>query len=145
VIDKYMGDGIMALFGAPASLPDHALRAARAAAAMVKRVHELRETWARLGNPSMRIGVGVHTGKAVVGAIGSRGRLDWTAIGDTVNAAARIESENKPQGTEVLLSAATVAALPVGEASQLGLEKEPRQVHVKGKTEELLLYAVMVP
>jgi class 3 adenylate cyclase/CHASE2 domain-containing sensor protein len=145
VIDKYMGDGIMALFGAPASLPDHALRAARAAVAMVRRVHERRSDWARLGNPALRIGVGVNTGKAVVGAIGSRGRLDYTAIGDSVNAASRIASENKEQGTEILLSAATVAALPAGEGAKLGLEKEPRRVHVKGKTEELLLYAAIVP
>jgi adenylate cyclase len=145
VIDKYMGDGIMALFGAPASLPDHAARAARAAVAMVRRVHELKGDWAKLGNPTMRIGVGVHTGKVVVGAIGSRGRLDWTAIGDTVNAAARIESENKPQGTEVLLSAATIAAFPEGETERLEVEKKPRRVHVKGKNEELLLFAVAVP
>ena len=114
VIDKYMGDGIMALFGAPATQPDHALRAVRAAAAMVARVHELRGDWAKLGNPRMRIGVGVHTGKVVVGAIGSKRRLDYTAVGDTVNAASRIESENKAQGTEVLISAATHGALPAG-------------------------------
>jgi adenylate cyclase len=144
VVDKYMGDGIMALFGAPASLPDHPLRAARAAVAMVKRVHELRGDWAKLDNPTMRIGVGVHTGKVIVGAIGSRGRLDYTAIGDAVNVASRIESANKEQGTEVLLSAATVAAVGEKNAAKLGVEKEPRRVHVKGKSEELLLYPVLV-
>ena len=59
----------------------------RAAVAMVRAVHERNDEWARLGSPGLRIGVGVHTGKVVVGAIGSRGWLDYTAIGDTVNAA----------------------------------------------------------
>src|SRR5205823_402345 len=83
-INTYIGDGIMVLIGAPASDPEHALHAVRAAVAMVRRVHELKEQWARLGNPAMRIGVGVHTGKAVIGSIGSPQRLDYTAIGDTV-------------------------------------------------------------
>ena len=151
-IDKYMGDGIMALFDAPASCPDHAARAARAAVAMVRRVHELKETWARLdpkeawkAKGGMRIGVGVHTGRVVVGAIGSKGRLDWTAIGDTVNAAARIESENKPQETEVLISEATWLKLTGEETRKLGFEAEPRLVEVKGKTEKLRLYPVAVP
>jgi adenylate cyclase len=145
VIDKFMGDGIMALFGAPASLPDHAARAARAAVAMVVAVHKGRAEWARLGNPGLRIGVGVHTGKVVVGAIGAPGRLDYTAIGDTVNAASRIESENKAQGTEVLLSAATCALLSAEERSRLGVEAVPREVKVKGREEKLLLHAVLVP
>src|SRR5262249_4824852 len=90
-VATYMGDGIMVLFGAPATLDQAPLRAVRAAVAMVRRVHELKEQWARLGNPTMRIGVGIHTGRVVVGAMGSPGRLDYTAIGDTVNVAARIE------------------------------------------------------
>ena len=145
VIDKFMGDGIMALFVVPTPRPDHAARAARAAVAMVKAVHAGRETWTKLGNAGLRIGVGVHTGKVVVGAIGSPGRLDYTAIGDTVNAASRIESENKAQGTEVLLSAATCSLLSEEERATLGVESEPRAVKVKGKEEKLLLHAVQVP
>jgi adenylate cyclase len=144
VIDKFMGDGIMALFVVPGTVEDHAARAARAAVAMVEAVHAGKETWANLGNPGMRIGVGVHTGKVVVGAIGSPGRLDYTAIGDTVNAASRIESANKEQGTEVLLSAATCAPLTADERARLGVEAEPRGVKVKGKEEVLKLYAVRV-
>jgi class 3 adenylate cyclase len=143
-LNTYMGDGVMVLFGAPSSCPDHALRAVRAAAEMVRRVHELQGTWAKLGNPGMRIGVGVHTGKVVVGAIGSPRRLDYTAIGDTVNAAARIESENKVLGTEVLISAQTRAALPPGEGQRLGCATTSFEATVKGKKETLHLYPVTV-
>jgi len=141
VVDKYIGDGIMALFGAPDRQPDHALRAVRSAVAMVAKVHELAPTWTRLGFDAMRIGVGVHTGLAVVGTIGSPRRLDYTAIGDTVNASARIESENKPQGTEVLLSAATFGAIPEAERSRLGLVAEPVWARVKGRDEPIALGA----
>lgn len=150
VIDKYMGDGIMVLFGVPASYPDHALRALRAAVTMVKAVHARKELWRKLdvkgvwGERGLRIGVGVHTGRVVVGAIGSKRRLDYTAIGDAVNAAARIESENKPQETEVLISAATHAEIPPRLAAELGCVKEPRAVHVKGKKDQLHLYPVTV-
>jgi len=144
-VNTYMGDGVMVLFGAPASCPDHAVHAVRAASAMVRRVHELRQTWASLGSAEMRIGVGVHTGKVVVGAIGSPRRLDYTAIGDAVNTAARIEAENKAFGTEILISAATHAALPEKVLKELGCATEPRPATVKGKKETLYLYPVEVP
>jgi adenylate cyclase len=150
-IDKFIGDGLMVLYNAPASCPDHAVRAVRSAVAMVRRVHELQATWARLDRAGawaeqggMRIGVGVHTGVAVVGAIGSPRRLDYTAIGDTVNAAARIESENKRLGTEILISAATHAALPAEERARLGCADEALPVQVKGKQQALVLYRVDV-
>ncbi len=140
VVDKYIGDGIMALFGAPETQPDHALRAVRSAVAMVEKVHELAPEWERLGFAGMRIGVGVHSGPAVVGTIGSPSRLDYTAIGDTVNASARIESENKPQGTEVLISAATYAAIPKADRPRLGLVAEPVWASVKGKDHSIALH-----
>jgi adenylate cyclase len=150
-LNTYMGDGIMVIFGAPAGCPDHALRAVQAAAAMVRRVHELRATWAQLdrlkvweAQGGMRIGVGIHTGKVVVGTVGSPGRLDYTAIGDTVNAAARIEAKNKDLGTEVLISSATYAALSADERTRLGCAAEPAAVPVKGKKEALSLHRVEV-
>ena len=144
-INQYMGDGIMVLFGAPTSCDDHALRAVLAAVVMVRRVHDLAGEWARLGYPGLRIGVGINTGKAVVGAVGSRQRLDYTAIGDTTNAAARIEAANKDQGTEVLISAATRAALTDEEARRLGCEAQGRPLRVKGKAEPVVVYALVVP
>jgi adenylate cyclase len=143
-VDKYLGDGIMAFFNAPADQPDHALRAARAAVAIVRRVHERADVWRSLGFPGLQIGVGVHTGDAVVGTIGSPQRLDYTAIGDTVNTAARIEVQNKALGTEILLSAATYAALPEPERSTLGCSSDPEPAALKGKATPLALHRVRV-
>ncbi len=141
-VNLYIGDGVMALFGAPRPHPDHALRAVRAAAAMLRGVRERQGRWAELGFERLRIGVGIHTGRAVVGAIGSPGRLDYTAIGDTVNTAARIESGNKELGSEVLVSRATRDALPAAEREGLTVEDVPQRLTVKGKEEPLEVYRV---
>jgi adenylate cyclase len=150
-IDKFMGDGLMVLFNAPAACPKHALHAVRSAVAMVRRVHERKEIWSKLDRArvwtqqgGMRIGVGIHTGTVVVGAIGSPRRLDYTAIGDTVNTAARIEAENKVQDTEILISATTYQALSDDQRRALGCVSVPRESHVKGKKEMLYLYPVEV-
>jgi adenylate cyclase len=144
-LNQYMGDGVMVLFGAPDSQPDHALRAVRAAVAVVRRVHELRPRWAELGYADFRIGVGIHTGEVVVGMVGSPSRLAYTAIGDTVNAAARLEAENKRLGSEILLSAQTREALPDPERASLGISPEHGMVQVKGKSRPLDIYRIDVP
>jgi adenylate cyclase len=141
-LNTYMGDGIMVLYGAPARQPDHARRAVRSAVAMVRRVHERKDTWTRLGSPAFRIGVGIHTGKVVIGTMGSPRRLEYTAIGDTVNAAARIEAENKKLLTEILISAQTYAALSETDRAELGCEPKYEAVQVKGKQAELHLHPV---
>jgi adenylate cyclase len=144
-IDKYIGDGLMVLFGAPRNQPDHALQAVRAAIAMVERVHDLEATWVQNQFQGMRIGVGVHTGTAVVGVVGSPRRLDYTAHGDTVNVASRIEAETKPLGAAILISDATYRALPPRERSRLDCADQPEPRTVNGKKEVLKLHRVIVP
>jgi adenylate cyclase len=144
-VNSYMGDGIMVLFGAPEMQADHASRAVQSAAAIVRCVHELRPRWAELGYAGFRIGVGMHTGEVVIGMIGSPSRLAYTAIGDTVNAAARIESENKRLGSEILLSAQTRELLSESERVQLGVSAGHEPVLVKGKSLPLDVYRIDVP
>ena len=144
-VDKYIGDGIMVLFGVPDDRPDHAERALRAATAIVARVHALGATWARHDFHDFRIGAGVATGAAVVGMIGSRLRLDYTAIGDTVNAAARIESANKELGSEILVSARTRNAVGAELFAQLGGVGGPTPAAAHGLPDGLTVYRVDVP
>ena len=107
-IDKYMGDGIMALWNWPIEQPDHALRAARAALQMQAQVEMAAAQWRQMGFPVLHIGIGIHTGNAVLGNIGSPRRMEHTAIGDTVNVASRLESLTKELsatlGSNILLS-----------------------------------------
>jgi adenylate cyclase len=107
-LDKYIGDGLMAIFGAPTATQDDALNAVKAAVAMQKRLVTLNEELVRDGFSAISVGIGLHTGEATIGYIGSDQRSEYTAIGDTVNLAARLESN--AAGGQVLLSDATAAA-----------------------------------
>jgi class 3 adenylate cyclase len=142
IVNQYLGDGMMVLFGAPELQPDHALRAVRAALAILSRVHQLAGRWKDLGAEAFRIGIGIHTGKAVVGTVGSPRRLDYTAIGDTVNTAARIESCNKQLHSELLVSQSTLAALSEADRQRLAPAWESNTLSVKGKREPLTVYAL---
>lgn len=107
-LDKYLGDGLMALFGAPTTTPEDAANALNAAVAMQRRVMGINQELIEEGLPALGVGIGLHTGEATVGYIGSERRSEYTAIGDTVNTASRLESNAR--GGEILLSDAAAQA-----------------------------------
>ena len=133
IIDKYVGDAVVAVFGAPVPQPDHAARALRAALAVQRKLAE------EADNPdSFKIRIGLNTGECVVGSIGSEKRLNYTAIGDAVNVAARLEAANKDFGTAILCSNATVrAAGPGFQFRELG------PIQVKGRVEPVAVNEVL--
>jgi class 3 adenylate cyclase len=142
IINQFMGDGIMVLFGAIPARTDHAAAAVRAALSTVLAVEDNRPHWTSLGFDGLRVGIGIHSGPVLLGAIGSPTRLDFTAIGDTVNAASRVEGENKRVGSSILITSATLAAVPPGQRTQLGIQEQAVPATVKGKQAELSLHVV---
>lgn len=138
MVDKFIGDAIMAIFGAPVPRPDDASRAVRTALAMREAMETLKAKWAREGKRGFAIGVGVNTGEAIVGNMGSRQHMGYTAIGDTVNLASRLESKNKDLGTMILISESTYES--VKENVEV---KEYREITVKGKARAFSVYEVL--
>lgn len=111
-LDKYLGDGIMAYFNAPLGQEDHASRALTCALAMQEELTKLNEKRAQKNQAPLRMGIGVHTGPAVVGDIGAPQRREFTAIGDPVNLASRLESLTKEKDTDIIISESTRDHLP---------------------------------
>jgi adenylate cyclase len=103
-LDKYLGDGLMAYFGAPVPAADHAVRAVLCALSMQRSLGEMNAARAGRGEPPLRMGVGLHSGPVVLGDIGAPSRREYTAVGDTVNVAARIEELTRTHGFAVLVS-----------------------------------------
>jgi adenylate cyclase len=137
-LDKFIGDGMMVLFNAPLPQPDHARLAVETGLAMLERLQELRGGWEERGLPRLDIGVGICTGVAVVGNVGSRRRHQYTAIGDPVNTASRLESLNKDLGTHLLISESThYQVTGLFEARRL----PPAQLH--GKQDPVGVYEVL--
>jgi adenylate cyclase len=139
-LDKYIGDAVMAEFGAPIAYPDHALRGCRAALKMTAEVARLTAKWTAEGKEPFRIGLGVNTGTMVVGNLGSEQLFDYTVIGDEVNLGARLESLNKDYqtSTHIIISEATYeAAGDTIEVRWLG------EVKVKGKTRPVVVYELL--
>ncbi|HTE20750.1 MAG TPA: adenylate/guanylate cyclase domain-containing protein [Armatimonadota bacterium] len=136
-LDKFIGDGLMVLFGAPDDDLFQEENAIRAALEMQGALRRLRDKWMGQGGPEIRIGVGINSGTAVVGHFGSSERLEYTAIGDTVNLASRLETATKELGVEILVSEYTYSAVRgTVRATRMG------PVQVKGRTEEVVAYAV---
>ena len=137
-VDKYEGDAIMAFFGAPQSYDDHAARCCLAAIDQKKRLRELQESWRNAGKEEFHVRMGMNSGIAVVGNMGSRTRMDYTAMGDSVNLASRLEGANKVYSTYALISDSTYQeARNVIEARKLDI------VRVVGKKEPILIYELL--
>lgn len=106
-IDKYNGDDVMSFWGAPDELPDHPVRACATALSSRDRIRQMHPEWELKGIPALRVSFGVSTGEVIVGNVGSRRRMNYTVIGDSVNLASRLQGLNRAYGTEILVSEAT--------------------------------------
>ena len=135
-LDKFLGDAVMAVFGAPLAHPDHSARAIRTAVAMREGIVGLNERRARDGKEPIAVGIGVSAGEAVAGTVGTEDRMEYTVIGDSVNLAARLESNAKPG--QILISHRTYERVrDLVDARPLG------RIRVKGKEEEVEVYEVL--
>lgn len=139
VVDKYMGDAIMAFWNAPLNQPRHAEMACNATLRMEKRLKELQKKWKKDGVPHLEIGTGLNTGPAVVGNMGSYNRFDYTAMGDTVNLGSRLEGLNKPYGTRNIISETTREKIK----NKPFLVRRLDKVRVKGKKEPITIYELV--
>ncbi|MBX2836785.1 MAG: CHASE2 domain-containing protein [Gammaproteobacteria bacterium] len=139
-VDKFMGDGLMAFFGAPNALPSPAQKSLDAANAMLERLNALNVELKKEGIDTIQIGIGLHVGDVVVGHVGSAGRHEYTAIGDTVNAAARLESLTRDVGYPIVFSEQVYGELqPSKEFIDLGMQalKGRSDMHVYGLKPEM--------
>jgi class 3 adenylate cyclase len=137
ILDKFIGDGICAVFGPPLAGGDAARRAVQCAQGMLRRLEGLNRARASRGEAALRIGIGVHTGRLIAGNVGSPVRMEYTHIGDTVNTASRLEGLTKDLGSPIVLSEAT--ALRAGEDLSL---RDLGPVAVRGKPDPVRLFAV---
>ncbi|RIL07848.1 MAG: hypothetical protein DCC75_09690 [Proteobacteria bacterium] len=137
MLDKFLGDGIMAVFGAPVDDSHQEEHAVRAALEIQEQVGKLSERLKASHGLELRVGIGIHSGAAIVGTMGSSKRLEYTAIGDTVNLASRLESATKDLGVSLAISQYTCDVLRgIFKMEDLG------EISVKGKTESVRVYKV---
>jgi adenylate cyclase len=137
-VDKYIGDAIMAFWGAPTEITDHVLKSCVAAVECRKKSHDLNRQWSEDGRYEFKTRFGIHAGDAIVGNVGSEQRLSYTVIGDTVNIASRLERLNKIYGTEILISE------PVFESvAQTMIARRLEPVLVKGRSEPLNIFELI--
>ncbi len=138
MLDKYIGDAIMALFNVPVDVENHADRACASALEMIKTLEKLNPTFRKKYGIVVDIGIGINTGEAVVGNMGSKQRFDYTAIGDTVNLASRLEGLNKVYRTKIIISEYTKK-----ELREDFLLRKLDLVVVKGKTKPVIIYELL--
>lgn len=138
VLDKFLGDGMMAVFGSLGDQPDHPLRAVRAALRMKALLAKINGDRASAGKPAIAIGVGIHTDEVIVGNIGSTRRLEYTVVGDGVNTSSRVQALNKEFGTTILITETTF------EAVKDAVECRPMPATpIRGKQRPLRFYEVL--
>ena len=138
VINKFIGDAVMAIFGEPIHDVEHAKNAVLCANEMLRTVEILRDKWLFEGKPKIEIGIGINTGEAFVGNIGSEKRLEYTVIGDMVNLASRIESYNKVYKTNLLISSSTYK-----HVSKIADVIKISEVSIRGKSKKMDIYEVL--
>ncbi len=138
-LDKFIGDAIMAFYGAPLEQPDHALRACKTAIDMIKSLKTLQSEWRERNLPHIDIGIGLNSGEMTVGNMGSDERFDYTIMGDNVNLASRLEGINKQYGTNIVISQYTHALI---KSNNLYV-RELDSVRVKGKREPVTIYELI--
>lgn len=139
-LDKYIGDAIMAFWGSPYPQEDHAYRACCCALQMVARLDELNRKWGEEGGRRIAIGVGLNTGPANVGNMGSNKRLAWTVMGDNVNLASRLEGLTKEYRCRVIISEGTFT-----QVSHQFVAREVDKIRVKGKKKPVTIYELLAP
>ena len=137
-VDKFIGDGVMAFWNAPVQRPDHVLRACAAAVRAVRRMERVNNAWEAEGRPRIRIRIGLNCANVLVGNIGSSNRLSYTALGDGVNVAARLEGINKLFGTTICISDSIYDQV---EADILA--RPIKRVQVKGRKTEFMIYELL--
>jgi len=138
-LDKYIGDAVMAIWGAPYTEPKHGERCCRAALAMIARLAELQKNWVAEGLPALEIGIGINTGIASIGSMGSSLRFGYTAIGDNVNLASRLEGLNKVYGTTILISESTRRDI----ADERMIIREIDFIRVVGKSLPVTIFEIL--
>lgn len=137
-VNKYLGDGIMAFFGAPRYAPDHASQACRAALECQRQLRQFQANWSAQGYPNVATRIGLNTGQVVLGNVGSPSRMEYTAMGDSVNLASRLEGANKHYGTQILLGMQTYQL-----AQHDIVAREIDALRVKGKQQPVVVYELL--
>ena len=137
-LDKYIGDAIMAFWGAPYPQTDHALRACRTGVEMLQTLQRLQAGWAARGVPQLAIGIGINTGPMLVGNMGSKRRKNFTVMGDSVNLASRLEGINRQFGTNLIISESTFL-----QVKGQFVARELDLIRVKGKTRPVKVYELL--